>query len=405
MIAKFGSAVRTTSIIAVITIILLEGVLRVLPARLQPKVMTYKRWTAPWAVRHETWGAWHAADARAVQESDCFRAEYNSNSWGMRDKSRDEKKKAYRVAFLGDSFLEGAGIQDSETLTRVLEDGIFQGRIEALNFGTQGYFGTVQEWLLYRGLVRRFKPDLVVLLFLNSSDLTDNSWWYWQKFGPEMKRPYLLKNSSTTFELFYPPSNTQQEAPAAVDSGWYSRTTSAAVRWSYALRALSSLRRRQGIRRTLETGGDLYDAYRVYNPRPQGPWVESWEATEEALRRLKREVEADGSRLAIVQIADPVQVDRDLAAALTRHKGYDLLYPNRRLAAFSSTLNIPYLSLYEPFIEYRDAHRLGYPYFSLGCDLHWGPLGQRLAAEELSKFLLRLEPKLEGLARLNETRQ
>ncbi len=95
----------------------------------------------------------------------------NINSLGLRGKETTIEKPAnvYRIALLGDSFAYGFSVPLSDIFATRLENRLNEGRrdrrYEILNFGHAGY-GTVQEVELYRTLVRRFKPDEVLLSYI-----------------------------------------------------------------------------------------------------------------------------------------------------------------------------------------------------------------------------------------------
>ncbi|MBI5623729.1 MAG: SGNH/GDSL hydrolase family protein [Elusimicrobia bacterium] len=373
-------------LIALETLLVLEALLRALPARLRPSGRTSSEWSAPYGVPHPAWGSWHRPDACATETADCFQARYCANSFGMRDKPRRLAGAVPRVAFLGDSYLEGLGVDDGETMTRLLEDVWWQGRIEALNLGVRN-IGTTQEWLIYRELARKFRPDLVVLLFDNTTDPLDNSWWFRRDHRPLAgTRPYLLKDAAGRFELVH---RENSQAQLARQAGRERRMSwlLPLVRRSMVLRALTAVHSRGNSARMLVRGLGPFGAYAT---RPDRDWELSWETTEEALARLKEDVERDGSKLLVIQLPDHFQVDPQAAAEIAARPGYDILHPNRRLREMTRRLGISYLSLYEPFMRHRDRQRPAQPGFNLPCDPHWAPLGHRVAAEALADVLPRM---------------
>ncbi len=103
------------------------------------------------------------------------RAEYSievsNNSLGMRDVEIGAKQPGeFRVAFLGDSFTWGVGVNYGERLTEVV--GQRDNSIHPLNFGVSG-FSPVQ-YLLQLDRVFSLRPDYVVLVFCLGNDLSDN---------------------------------------------------------------------------------------------------------------------------------------------------------------------------------------------------------------------------------------
>ena len=378
-----GAAVRFV-VFVLFTLGVTEAALRIGQPLLPPlRLVDYK--TGPWLVANDPrWEVWHVPNATTVHYKSCFAAHYSSNAFGMRDGPRTLHAARPRVAVLGDSFAEGFGVNDDETVASVLEHRELGGRAEVLNFGVSGNFGTTQEWLLYRGLARRFRPDVVVLFFLAANDLTDNSWWYWQRLEPHRRRPYLVTNPLGQVTLFHPGPS----LPRPVTLGWSAtealknRVTSA----SLLVRVGRELRARL-VERQLAAGEHDMDPMALYATRLDAAWRTSWSVTAKSLRRLDRAVTRDGGKLLVVKIPDPAEVDPAAAASIDGRPGFDTSMPDRRLAAITARLGIDYLPLHDRFVAYRDAHRLPPPYFGRDCDSHWSPLGHRLAAEVVADHL------------------
>ncbi len=126
----------------------------------------------------------------------------SSNSHGRRDRERSREKPANvrRVLVLGDSVVEGISyVGDEDTLSRQLEKLYPDGRTEFLNFGTSGYC-TLAEVNLLRDRGLAFKPDLVLLIFVNND---------YNNFNPEhtvtsgvVERPDWTKHLFVKSHLF-----------------------------------------------------------------------------------------------------------------------------------------------------------------------------------------------------------
>ena len=117
------------------------------------------------------------------------------NSHGYRDRERTKAKPGgvYRIAVLGDSFVEGRQVALEDTFCAVLErilnsKSVLAGKaVEVLNFGVSGY-GTAQELLTLRHDVYAFAPDRVILAVFTANDVADNS----QELSNRLRaRPYF----------------------------------------------------------------------------------------------------------------------------------------------------------------------------------------------------------------------
>ncbi|GAB4346004.1 MAG: hypothetical protein Kow0089_23170 [Desulfobulbaceae bacterium] len=83
-----------------------------------------------------------------------------------------------RVALIGDSQVAAVNTPAEATMAVLLEQELNRRyplrHWEVFNFGVSGA-STAQELVLYRKLVRRYDPDLVVLAYYNGNDFADNS--------------------------------------------------------------------------------------------------------------------------------------------------------------------------------------------------------------------------------------
>ncbi len=115
------------------------------------------------------WGTWHYPE-KYVEKKQCFEVEYHINAFGARDKERTKLSDTSRVVFLGDSFIEGYGLNAEHRMTDLLEK---KTNREMLNFAC-GYFTPTQELLLYRHLASGFTHNTVVIGLLPFNDLVQD---------------------------------------------------------------------------------------------------------------------------------------------------------------------------------------------------------------------------------------
>jgi len=152
------------------------------------------------------WGTWHYPEQFKFK-GDCFNVPYNINSYGARDKERNIKSTdSNRVLVLGDSFIEGFGIEEKERFSNILEA---ETGTEFLNFGCSD-FGTAQEYLLYKNLASKFTHSTILLGILPMNDFYDNDINYHKGLydGYVRYKPYYVKNNET-YQLVYADSNFQ----------------------------------------------------------------------------------------------------------------------------------------------------------------------------------------------------
>jgi len=109
------------------------------------------------------------------------------------------------------------------------------------------------------------------------------------------------------------------------------------------------------------------------------------------LGALKTLSEKNGAKIAFVVIPEQMQTDPALREEIQKanvnddkYSGeYDFSYPNTALAEWFRENNVPFLDLYKPF---QEAHDRGLKLYKPN-DIHWNIAGNKLAAEELEKYL------------------
>ena len=74
-----------------------------------------------WRVISPDFGVWHPPNATHRHRKTCFDVTYTSNSHGMRDAEVSLTSPMSRVAVIGDSFVEGWGIDDGRRFTERLQ--------------------------------------------------------------------------------------------------------------------------------------------------------------------------------------------------------------------------------------------------------------------------------------------
>ncbi len=169
-----------------------------------------------WRNEKYAWGTWHKTNATDRHVSRCFDVRYQSNDVGARD-SDDYKEidGGNNVAVLGDSFVEGYGIDLDQTFARMLEHSYGK---KGLNFGATGAFGPVQQYLIYDGLVSQIPHNEIVYFFLPANDFSDNADTSMDSFAGRF-RPYFTKaepviedGGNDSYQIIYPPDATPSDS-------------------------------------------------------------------------------------------------------------------------------------------------------------------------------------------------
>ena len=91
------------------------------------------------------------------------------NSLGFRDKEWSDDK-SYKIAILGDSYMQGAHLAEGTLAPQILEQIL---GFPVLNAGINN-FGTLHEYLVFKKYLARHRPQLVFLFAYPPNDVTDN---------------------------------------------------------------------------------------------------------------------------------------------------------------------------------------------------------------------------------------
>ncbi len=157
-----------------------------------------------WADINLSFGVWHRPNGRFLHQEGCFSVEYTTNSYGARDRERSLHSAQPRTILLGDSFVEGLGLPDSERLSDILER---DTGLENLNFGTGGNFGPLQYALLYKTMAAKFDHTMVVVGVLPDNDFHDMDYAYWKSIGEgDRYRPYYAPDLSVFYAGHFDPN-------------------------------------------------------------------------------------------------------------------------------------------------------------------------------------------------------
>ncbi len=304
-----------------------------------------------------------------------------TNSYGFRgwDVPQEKTENTFRIAIIGDSYVEAFQVKAEEMISRVLEDQLNKSgkkRIEVLAFGVSGY-GTIQEYFLYKNFIKPFHPDIVFLMFDSGNDVRNNV----IELEKNPARPYavLSKDGQVSF------------SEPQIQSSFFKQANRFFLNHSYFYRfVIERVTRVFFVFQRGEKSGIPID-YFVYECDTTENWENSWNITKAVIKKFRDEVEYDGARFVLVNLSSYFQIHQKdtLRQVMERYpemngKCWEQQKPNNILQRWSNEGSFLYLDLLPIFIaDYqktaRETHFLK--------DGHWNVYGHWLAAQSLLKYL------------------
>lgn len=297
----------------------------------------------------------HKANATATLTRGPYQYTFVSNAEGLRE-TRDYMSLNQSVIFLGESIVEGASVENEETLDSVFET---MTGVVSLNFGL-GSANTIQE---YHWLVGKYKPSYnakLVILGFCLNDFEQNT--YLRYFDPEQGTWRVHRHLDISNDL-------PGAAPAAAVSDSVQHRVRNALRGSWALYALYGL-----ARRAVAGRADFYTAEVVTAAERV--------LTERYLLKVQEFTKSIGAQLVVVVFPQESQFARDYRAG---GRMQDVL------VEMLGSARIPYVDLFPVMQQaYRAQPNVDWYY----DDTHpWKP-GHRLVGEYLAKEIPQRFPGL-----------
>ena len=337
----------------------------------------YKDKTSVW-IEHSTFHHWHAANAEDNSRADT--GEYNvpvrTNSFGMPGKERFIRKQegVYRIALLGDSFVEGFTTKEEDSIAEVIEKHLNEskaGKHEVLNFGCSSFSPSLEYYLL-KELVHKFRPDMIVLLF-HVTDVS-NDWDY--------DKAKVLDSNSRAVGI-----------DGYTDKGVLYSTLEKSVFLRAVVQKIKLIRRKKRLREDKEyhlTGSYFAMFKNEYSELD----IKAWELTKTYLNHIR--VWSDNAGvpfiIGVIPVGPQVEVlAEDSGIKLKFPQGWHNLQSTKMqdlLFDWSKDTGVEYLDLLPYAKAYKENNMdetLFYP-----LDQHFTPNGNRVAAEAVYEKIIEI---------------
>lgn len=327
-----------------------------------------------------------------VARSPEWESHYIINSLGMRDKEYSEKKPedTFRILMVGDSYMEGQGVEFNETTAKVLEKALSEKvkgkKIEVMNAGVLSYSPLLEySYLKHKGL--KVNPDLVILNF-DQGDVIDDHWY----------EPEAIKDDQGMVVGFRVGQDATASAQTQVKKSFLVSMSDSIKKFfhshsAFYLMVANSVKVGK-LKLYPEIGDTTVKPYDMGSdklittrePAPQG-YSDLWTLTKRNLKLIRDLLNENKVKLVITDYPYGHQVDATEWNVGRKKLGFEeKLYQEdknfKTLSAFALDENILYHSMVEDFRKETN-HPM---YFK--DDGHWNQLGHQVAGLSIKKYLL-----------------
>jgi hypothetical protein len=323
----------------------------------------------------------------------------NSDGWRGPERSLEHPEGTFRVALLGDSFIEGFEVPLEQTAGAVLERRLSALRgtpVEVLNFGEGGY-GTTEELLTLQHEVWKYSPDLVLLGMTTGNDISDN---YRRLKRIDYVPYFVFRGADLVLDTSF------RQSKAYRKRALWTRRLLQVVQYSRLAQLVNRIRHvqrqtgRQRDNAAALPGDEVGLRDEVMLPPATPDWQEAWRVTEGLLGLMRDECRRKQTPFAIVTLSRGIQVTpiRERKEKFLRQLGAeDLFYPERRLNEFGRREGIPVFNLAPPMSRLAEKHHVFFhaDHDDLGVG-HWSEAGNRAAGELMASWLAESWPAIRG---------
>jgi len=322
-----------------------------------------------------------------------FSVRLRANRLGFRDHDLDPDE-SVDIAFLGDSYVWGTGVEEDERFTNLLQDAFPDRRIANFGLCTAG---TLNELVIWRDFVKQRRPKIVFLVFF-PNDIQNNIWWLSSLrdvSGMEIESAInlrrqmpvtwpdgeaIFRNSPYSSALVHFLITTYRGARLTVKKRLFPETEQVALK-------------KGGV---VELGREIVMGNSNWAPAVDLalPAVEKgWSLTDTTLQMLANEAKADGTRLVVVYL--PYQerihprhwgVRKKMFAIVAPNEIMNFDRPRERLHSIAGRLGFEFIDLTPSLLTATQGtdKLLYYP-----RDGHLTPQGHRVVFETLKLWLSR----------------
>ena len=301
----------------------------------------------------------------------CFQNDVKTNSFGFhsREYSLEKPEGVFRIALIGDSFIEAMQVKQDKTVAALLEQKLNSlnsrlYRYEVIPFGISSH-GTYKNILYFENYAAQFKPDLVIdALALN--DIEDD----------------FLES-----DIFFDQDDKLVMRPVFSQPGGVLKPVKKILRKSVLI---TTLRKSYLIFKSnpKKNSDKLSPSVEILLSEYNDLWQEAWVLQKKLLKNLNETAARNNSSFMLISLTDGYRVHSDLLEkfkATTQGNSIDLDKPEKILSSIAQENSFSYLAL-NPLFRDRAQRERGITVWP--CDGHWNEKGHEWTADALFDYLV-----------------
>jgi len=351
----------------------------------------------------------HPANYTKMRKTLEFEYEFATNSQGLRFKeiALDKKPNEKRILVVGDSFTEGWGVEHNETFSALLESyySTPENEVRFINAGLTGTGPLHYMYALFKVGIRYNIDGVLICLYANDVEDTPGAIHFNPSLNYNGNRDVLHAFLHSLYPRIYTLIKTVKNKPSQQDDIVKSASRRARIKgisetaiqsWSakLPLKLIDAANRSQ-LNRGCLTMGLLYPDFWIACLDLQTELANrKWRNMKRILDLMINECRKRNLRVGVVFIPcaflynpDAYQETNPLIQCGTKVRKQWLTTTTQlqqNLYEWTNEIKVPYLDL---TIEFRHAERIYDEHLNYPVDGHWTPLGHRIAAEAIAKWL------------------
>jgi len=314
------------------------------------------------------------------------------NSFGWRDKGWliEKPSNTFRIAVLGDSFVEAFQVELEKTFLKLTERKIKQIcglNVQLMNFGRSGYTQSEQFLVLEREVLG-FSPDMVILFFYPINDIKDIS----KETASDKIRPFfrIVEDGNLVLDTSF--SNSREYKLKCLIN-WIKRH-SALVSLLTGRYNSFKLKRHSASLESPITNGKRKDTKKITGylslctKNPDKEYQSNYRLNKQLISAMVNICDKRKIKFMLVTVDTGLYVPRLRKKYSTIDESLDPFFFEDNLRAFSESLDVYYLGLQSVFAEHYKENEVLLHWGTWDSVGHWNYEGHELVADVLSDKIL-----------------